>query len=300
MQMGARIATGDIKENDSDFAIWKGAREGEPAWETPWGNGRPGWHIECSAMCLHELGESIDIHGGGNDLIFPHHENEIAQSESYTDKPFARYWMHNGMLQLSGEKMSKSIGNLVTIEDFLADHEGDVMRMLVLNGNYRSPLAFTDESIEAAENGLKRLKSGLRPATVNAQGAETEALYAKIAATRAAFIDAMDDDINTAGALGHIFELVRLINTSRDAGATDEELLPAQNTLRELTAVLGLELKEKEGSGDADKFINLLLEVRSEVRSQKLWALSDLIRDKLAALGVMVEDSKDGSSWRWE
>jgi cysteinyl-tRNA synthetase len=300
MQMGARIATGDIKENDSDFALWKNAKEGEPAWETPWGSGRPGWHIECSAMCLHELGESIDIHGGGNDLIFPHHENEIAQSESFTGKPFARYWMHNGMMQLDGEAMSKSTGNLVTITDFLADHESDVMRMLVLNGNYRGPLAYTNESISAAENGLKRLKSGLRPAAANATGAETEALYAKTAETRDAFIQAMDDDINTAGALGHIFELVRLINASRDAGATDEELRPAQNTLRELTAVLGLELKEKEGSGDADKFIDLLLEVRSEVRAQKLWALSDLIRDKLAELGVTVEDSKDGSSWRWE
>ena len=300
MQMGARIATGDIKENDIDFALWKNAKAGEPAWETPWGSGRPGWHIECSAMCLHELGESIDIHGGGNDLIFPHHENEIAQSESFTGKPFARYWMHNGMLQLSGEKMSKSIGNLVTIEDFLADHEGDVMRMLVLNGNYRSPLAFTDESISAAENGLKRLKSGLRPATAKAAGADTEALYAKTAATRDAFVEAMDDDINTAGALGHIFELVRAINTARDESATDKQLRPAQNTLRELTSALGLELKEKEGSGDADKFINLLLEVRGEVRAQKLWALSDLIRDKLATLGVTVEDSKDGSSWRWE
>ncbi len=300
MQMGARIATGDIKENDSDFALWKNAKEGEPAWETPWGSGRPGWHIECSAMCLHELGESIDIHGGGNDLLFPHHENEIAQAESFTGKPFARYWMHNGMMQLDGEAMSKSTGNLVTITDFLADHESDVMRMLVLNGNYRGPLAYTNESISAAENGLKRLKSGLRPAAANATGAETEALYAKTAETRDAFIQAMDDDINTAGALGHIFELVRLINASRDAGATDEELRPAQNTLRELTSVLGLELKEKEGSGDADKFIDLLLEVRSEVRTQKLWALSDLIRDKLAELGVTVEDSKEGSSWRWE
>ncbi len=300
MQMGARIATGDIKENDSDFAVWKGAKEGEPAWETPWGKGRPGWHIECSAMCLHELGESIDIHGGGNDLIFPHHENEIAQSESFTGKPFVRYWMHNGMLQLSGEKMSKSIGNLVTIQEFLDDHEGDVMRMLVLNGNYRSPLAFTDESISAAENALKRLKSGFRPATASAQGAETEVLNAKTAETRDAFIQAMDDDINTAGAMGHIFELVRAINTARDEGATDDQLRPAQNTLRELTGVLGLELKEKEGSGDADKFIDLLLEVRSEARAQKQWALSDLIRDKLKELGVLVEDSKEGSSWRWE
>ena len=299
MQAGARIAVGDIKEDPADFALWKNAKEGEPAWETPWGSGRPGWHIECSAMCLHELGESIDIHGGGNDLIFPHHENEIAQSESFTGKPFARYWMHNGMLQLSGEKMSKSIGNLVTIKEFLADHEGDVMRMLVLNGNYRSPLAFTDESIAAAENGLKRLKSGFRPATTNAAGTETEALTAKIASTREAFIQTMDDDFNTAGALGYIFELVRAINTARNKGATNEQLQPAQETLRELTGVLGLRLEEKSGAGDADKFIDLLVEVRSEVRAQKLWALSDQIRDKLAELGVTIEDGKEGSSWRW-
>ncbi len=300
MQAGARIAVGDIKENPADFALWKNAKEGEPAWETPWGNGRPGWHIECSAMCLHELGESIDIHGGGNDLIFPHHENEIAQSESFTGKPFARYWMHNGMLQLSGEKMSKSIGNLVTIQEFLDDHEGDVMRMLVLNGNYRSPLAFTDESISAASNGLKRLKSGFRLASPQSAGADVEQLLAKTASTREAFTTTMDDDFNTAGALGHIFELVRLINSSRDAGATNEQLKPAQNTLRELTSILGLELKEKEGSGDADKFIDLLVEVRSEVRTQKLWTLSDDIRDKLKELGVMIEDGKDGTSWRWE
>ncbi|MBT6059609.1 MAG: cysteine--tRNA ligase [Anaerolineae bacterium] len=300
MQAGARIAVGDIKENPADFAIWKNAKEGEPAWETSWGNGRPGWHIECSAMCLHELGESIDIHGGGNDLIFPHHENEIAQSESYTDKAFARYWMHNGMLQLSGEKMSKSIGNLVTIQDFLDDHEGDVMRMLVLNGNYRSPLAFTDESISAAENGIKRLKSGFRLATANAVGTDTKALTAKIASTREAFTQTMDDDFNTAGALGHIFELVRTVNSARDAEATDEQLHAAQDTLRELTGVLGLELAEKTGTGDADKFIDLLVEVRSEVRAQKLWALSDQIRDKLAGLGVSIEDGKEGTSWRWE
>ena len=300
MQAGARIAVGDIKENPGDFAIWKNAKEGEPAWETPWGNGRPGWHIECSAMCLHELGESIDIHGGGNDLIFPHHENEIAQSESFTGKAFVRYWMHNGMMQLDGEAMSKSTGNLVTIEAFLADHESDVMRMLVLNGNYRGPLAYTDESITSAENGIKRLKSGFRPATDKATGTDTETLTAKTASTRDAFTQAMDDDINTAGALGHIFELVRSINSARDAGATDEQLRAAQETLRELTGVLGLELREKSGTGDADKFINLLIEVRTEVRAQKLWVLSDQIRDKLKELGVSIEDGKEGTSWRWE
>ncbi|MBT7073517.1 MAG: cysteine--tRNA ligase, partial [Anaerolineae bacterium] len=179
-------------------------------------------------------------------------------------------------------------------------HEGDVMRMLVLNGNYRSPLAFTDESISAAENGIKRLKSGFRLATAQAAGTDVEQLFAKTVATRDAFTQAMDDDFNTAGALGHIFELVRLINSSRDSGATDQQLKPAQNTLRELTSVLGLELQEKEGSGDADKFINLLVEVRSEVRTQKLWALSDQIRDNLKELGVTIEDAKDGTSWRWE
>lgn len=204
------------------------------------------------------------------------------------------------MLQLSGEKMSKSIGNLVTIQDFLDDHEGDVMRMLVLNGNYRSPLAFTDESISAAENGIKRLKSGFRLATANAVGTDTKALTAKIASTREAFTQTMDDDFNTAGALGHIFELVRTVNSARDAEATDEQLHAAQDTLRELTGVLGLELAEKTGTGDADKFIDLLVEVRSEVRAQKLWALSDQIRDKLAGLGVSIEDGKEGTSWRWE
>ena len=204
------------------------------------------------------------------------------------------------MMQLDGEAMSKSTGNLVTIEAFLADHESDVMRMLVLNGNYRGPLAYTDESITSAENGIKRLKSGFRPATDKATGTDTETLTAKTASTRDAFTQAMDDDINTAGALGHIFELVRSINSARDAGATDEQLRAAQETLRELTGVLGLELREKSGTGDADKFINLLIEVRTEVRAQKLWVLSDQIRDKLKELGVSIEDGKEGTSWRWE
>ena len=153
-----------------DFALWKAAKPGEPFWESPWGPGRPGWHIECSAMNLSHLGEQIDIHGGGNDLIFPHHENEIAQTESFTGKPFARYWVHNGMLQLGGEKMSKSLGNLVTIEDFLAKHDADVLRMLVLNSGYRNPLTYTDEVVDQTERALERLKSALRPALPGAKG----------------------------------------------------------------------------------------------------------------------------------
>ena len=302
MNAGARIEVGEQKEHPMDFALWKAAKPGEPAWESPWGKGRPGWHIECSAMNLHELGEQIDIHGGGNDLIFPHHENEIAQSESYTGKPFARYWMHNGMLQLSGEKMSKSLGNLITITEFLEKRDGDVMRMIVLNGNYRSPLAFTDEALDAAEKGLERLKSGFRPAAPSAKGAPADVLSALAAQTETAqqtFIGSMDDDFNTSGALAGLFDLVRTINTARDAGATPEQLAPAQATLRELTGVLGLRLAEKTGSGDADKFIELLIEVRGEARKQKLWPLSDLIRDRLKQLGVTIEDSKDGTTWRW-
>src|SRR6266508_349428 len=170
MQAGARIEVGGKKEHPMDFALWKAAKPGEPSWDSPWGKGRPGWHIECSAMNLSELGEQIDIHGGGNDLIFPHHENEIAQTESYTGKPFANYWMHNGMLQLSGEKMSKSIGNLVTIDEFLSKHDPDAMRMLVLSGSYRAPLSFIDAAIDSAEKGLDRLRSGLRPASTSAKG----------------------------------------------------------------------------------------------------------------------------------
>jgi cysteinyl-tRNA synthetase len=303
MQAGARIEVGEQKEHPMDFALWKAAKPGEPAWDSPWGEGRPGWHIECSAMNLAYLGEQIDIHGGGNDLIFPHHENEIAQSEAYTGKPFVRYWMHNGMLQLGGEKMSKSLGNLVTIEEFLKEHEGDVMRMLVLNGNYRAPLSFTPEAIEAAEKGLERLRSALRPAAPAAAGVAAEvaeALKNQAEATRQAFEQAMDDDFNTAAALAALFELVRAINTARDQGATQEQLQPAQEMLLRLAGVLGLRLEKKKEAPDLVPFVELLIEVRNELRKQKLWALSDLIRDRLKALGILLEDTREGTTWRWE
>jgi cysteinyl-tRNA synthetase len=302
MQAGARIEVEEAKEHPMDFALWKAAKPGEPSWDSPWGKGRPGWHIECSAMNLAELGEQIDIHGGGNDLIFPHHENEIAQSESYTGKPFARYWIHNGMLQLGGEKMSKSLGNIVSIKEFLSKRDADVMRMLVLHGTYRAPLMFNDETLDAAEKSVDRLKSGLRPADALAKGlpaGSAAELSTQAESTKQAFTSAMDDDFNTAGAVAALFELVKAINTARDAGATDEQLKPAQAALRELTGVFGLRLAEKTGSGDSDGFINLLVEVRSEVRKQKLWALSDLIRDRLKTLGVTIEDGKEGTKWRW-
>jgi cysteinyl-tRNA synthetase len=302
MQAGARIEVGEAKEHPMDFALWKAAKPGEIFWESPWGHGRPGWHIECSAMNLAELGEQIDIHGGGNDLIFPHHENEIAQTESYTGKPFARYWIHNGMLQLGGEKMSKSLGNIISIKEFLKKRDADVMRMLVLSGNYRAPLIFNEETQDAAEKSLERLKSAFRPASASAKGLSpeaTSALSTQIETTHQSFTNAMDDDFNTPLALAGLYELVKAINTARDNNATDDQLQPAQATLRELISVLGLRLEEKQGSDNADQFIDLLVEVRSEVRKQKLWQLSDLIRDRLKELGVVIEDSKEGTRWRY-
>jgi len=254
-------------------------------------------------MNLAELGEQIDIHGGGNDLVFPHHENEIAQTESYTGKPFARYWVHNGMLQVGGgEKMSKSLGNFVTIKQFLQKRDADVMRMLVLSGSYRGPLVFNEETQDAAEKSLERLKSALRPVPASAKGLAPQAasaLASQAESTKQSFIDAMDDDFNTPLALAALYELVKAINTARDQGVTGDQLKPALETLRELTTVFGLRLQEKQGASDADKFVDLLVEVRSEVRKQKLWQLSDLIREKLKELGVTIEDSKEGTKWRW-
>ncbi len=303
MQAGARIEVDEEKSDPLDFALWKAAKPGEPYWDSPWGKGRPGWHIECSAMSLHHLGEQIDIHGGGNDLIFPHHENEISQTESLTGKPFARYWVHNGMLQLGGEKMSKSLGNLVTINDFLANHDADVLRFMVLNSGYRGPLTYTDEVVEQSERGLDRLRSAFRAELPGAKGAPEAALQAlqtQTQATREGFLSAMDDDFNTAGALGQLFDLVRAINQARAEGATNAELQPAQGLMREFTGLLGLRLAEPEQEAQAaDPYIDLLVEIRGELRKQKLWALSDLVRNRLAGLGVTIEDSKEGSTWRY-
>ena len=303
MQAGARISVDERKEHPMDFALWKRAKPGEPAWDSPWGKGRPGWHIECSAMNLHHHGEQIDIHGGGNDLVFPHHENEIAQTESLTGKPFARYWVHNGMMQLGGEKMSKSLGNLVTIEDFLAENEADVLRIMVLNSSYRNPLTFSEDVVEQSKKALERLRSALRPAGVpqnqNAQEAQT-VLSRQMEATQQGFKDSMDDDFNTAGALGHLFELVRAINQARDAGVSAAYLEEAQQLLISLSGVLGLTLEQTlTRTGEAAPFIDLLVEMRSELRKQKFFALSDQIRDRLTELGVVIEDTKEGTIWHW-
>ncbi len=303
MQSGSRIGIDQRKETPMDFALWKASKPGEPSWESPWGPGRPGWHIECSAMCLHHLGEQIDIHGGGNDLVFPHHENEIAQTESLTGKPFARYWVHNGMLQLAGEKMSKSLGNLITIDEFLSHHEADALRLLILNSSYRSPLTFSEEAVGHAERALERLRSALRSAYPDASRNQPyDMLVQQMEITKENFIKAMDDDFNSAGALGHLFDLVRTINQARDLELTDEGLKPAQSLLIELTQVVGLQIdRQLESAGEeVDPFIELLVDIRNELRNQKQWVLSDQIRERLSELKVVLEDSKSGTTWNWK
>lgn len=301
MRAGFRLQVDERKQDPADFALWKAAKPGEPAWESPWGPGRPGWHIECSAMSLQHLGEQIDIHGGGNDLIFPHHENEIAQTESFTEKPFATYWVHNGMAQLGGEAMSKSTGNVLTIEEFLAEHEPEVLRMIVLNSNYRSPLTFNPQVIDQAQSALERLRGSLKPAEPNAAGSREQeaALGDQVERTRQNFIGAMDDDFNTAAALAELFELVRAINQARDAGSSDDALRTAQAALIELGEVLGLSLGKKMSTdSEAGPFIDLLVAVRDELRAAKQFELADLVRDRLLELGVVLEDGKEGTSWR--
>jgi cysteinyl-tRNA synthetase len=302
---GTRVEEDARKENVGDFALWKGAKPGEPAWESPFGPGRPGWHIECSAMCLHHLGETVDIHGGGNDLVFPHHENEIAQSESYNGKTFAHYWMHNGMLQLAGEKMSKSLGNLIKIDEFLKTHSADAFRLLIFTGHYRKPVVFNDETVQTAERNLSRLRGALRPATGNiSTGEPVDSLREATENVRVAFETAMDDDFNTAGGIAALFELTRAINTARTAGVNGPFFEAAQHTLRELGGVLGLALQAPQAEAHSDvaarPFIDLLVTVRGDLRAAKQWALADKIRNDLKALGVVIEDTPEGAKWRFE
>ena len=294
MMAGARIEPGEEKEDPMDFALWKAFKPGEPFWESPWGQGRPGWHIECSAMSLKYLGETIDIHCGGQDLIFPHHENEIAQSECFTGKkPFARIWMHNGLFQLGDEKMSKSIGNIVGIKQVLEKHSADGFRVFVLGSHYRNPLTFSNEAIEAAERGLERLTQALSNDAVPVKpGAEK--LDARTVRQR--FMDVMDDDFNTPQALAILFDLARKINRAGETGADTTE---ARHALKELAGVLGLTLKATEKPfTDAAPFIELLLTTRKKLRDARQFQLADEIRTTLLKMGLTLEDTNTGTSWK--
>lgn len=293
LQAGARIEVDERKEHPMDFALWKASKAGEPAWDSPWGPGRPGWHIECSVMSRKYLGETLDIHGGGQDLIFPHHENEKAQSESFAGKkPFVRFWVHNGLVRLSEseEKMTRSLGNLVPIADAVAEHGSDTLRLFILTSHYRNPLTYADEALKAARRGVERLRIAARAPSADGAGEGIDA-----APYRQRFIEAMDDDLNTAQALATLFDLAREINRARDEGRPTGE---AQASLLELAGILGLRLQEEEGAIAAAPFIELLMEVRNDLREAGQWALADKIRSRLGEMGIALEDAREGTVWR--
>jgi cysteinyl-tRNA synthetase len=290
LQAGARIEPGSGKEHPLDFALWKATKPGEPWWESPWGKGRPGWHIECSAMSLRHLGETLDIHGGGQDLIFPHHENEIAQSEGFTGVPFVNYWLHNGLMQLGEAKMSKSLGVLVTVKETLEHFSSDALRLFILSSHYRSPISFSEEGLEAAEKGVERLRQ-----TARGEGKGEKTGVMDTESLRQRFIEAMDDDFNSAQALATLFDLTREINRAYSQGFDVES---AQQTLLELASVLGLTLEEGEVKLDAGPFIELLISIRNELRKEKQWQLADEIRSSLKELGVALEDTPQGTVWK--
>ena len=331
MQAGARIEVDENKEHPMDFVLWKGARVGEPSWESPWGPGRPGWHIECTAMSMTYLGATLDIHGGGQDLIFPHHENEIAQSEASTgEAPFSRYWVHNGLLQLGQDKMSKSLGNLVSVEEALENYSPDAIRLYFLSSHYRSPLSYTDEGCDAMERSADRLRNVLRD-QVDPGGAPMDPTP-----FQAQFLEGMDDDLNTPKALAAMFDLSHEMNRQRDAG---NSIVAAQDCLRHLGSLLGLTFQDRAASLNVDAGlynvmvkdlqskllatertelsellsepdviyvdtvsgldIDRLVSVRTECRTYKQYALADEIRDWLESQGVSLEDSAAGSIWSY-
>jgi len=303
LEAGARVEPGEKKRDPLDFALWKAKKPGEPAWPSPWGEGRPGWHIECSVMAIKHLGETIDIHGGGPDLIFPHHENEIAQSEAATGKPFARFFMHVGYLNINNEKMSKSLGNFFTVREILKEYEPEVLRFLMLSSHYRSPINFSKELMEQSKNALERLYTALyamehlekvtpeRPATP-----EEEEYLKKLLQNKDKFIESMDDDFNTASAIAALFDIVREFNVSLNENSSREAVKKTKELLLELGGVLGLFSKFQPALLDEE--IERMIKERQEARKAKNYALADKIRDELRARGIIIEDTPTGTRWR--
>ena len=303
LQSGARIDVNDIKENPLDFALWKAAKPGEPFWESPWGKGRPGWHIECSVMSKRYLGEEIDIHAGGEDLIFPHHENEIAQSEAANDKPFARYWMHNAFLNIDNRKMSKSLGNFFTVREISEKYDLQVLRFFMLSAHYRSPLNFSADLMEAAKNGYERivtsvdnLKFLLEKAADAEMSEEEKQLVTEAQGFETKFDEAMDDDFNTADALAAIFELVKFVNSNAKADSSKAFLEALKQEIVTLSDICGLIVDKKAEMLDSD--IEALIEERQAARKAKNFARADEIRDELLAKGIVLEDTREGVKWK--
>ncbi len=299
LDSGARISVDDEKKNPLDFALWKAEKPGEPSWDSPWGKGRPGWHIECSAMSMEYLGEHFDIHCGGQDLLFPHHENEVAQSEGFTGHPFVNYWMHNGFLNIDNAKMSKSLGNFFTVRDILQEYDPEDVRMLLLSAHYRSPLNFSREMMMQAKASLSRLytaKERLMHLTANAKDGEANPeLIQEIAQMKERFIAGMNNDFNTAEAMGALFELVYLINTKLDEDTALGTLNQAVLTFTEMTDIFGI-LSKKTDEVPAE--VQALADARAQARKDKNWAQSDALRDQITALGYMVEDTPQGQKLR--
>ncbi|MBR3016673.1 MAG: cysteine--tRNA ligase [Clostridia bacterium] len=301
LEAGARIDVDEVKKNPADFALWKAQKPGEPAWPSPWGMGRPGWHIECSAMSMKYLGDTFDIHCGGKDLLFPHHENEVAQSECATGKPFARYWMHNGFINIDNEKMSKSLGNFFTVRDILKEYDPEDVRMFMLSAHYRSPINFSREMVAQAHASLQRLytaRENLLFLKKNAPDKELtdgeKALLNRVKEYAARFDAAMDDDLNTADAIGAIFEIVKDANVTLNEQSAKAAVEGVLNTLLELTGVLGLLMKAAEEGLPAE--IQQMADERAQARKEKNWKRSDELRDALAAAGYLVKDTPQGQN----
>ncbi len=302
LESGARVEVNTTKINPTDFALWKKQKPGEPAWDSPWGEGRPGWHIECSVMSTKYLGETIDIHAGGQDLIFPHHENEIAQSEAFSDKPFAKYWIHNGYITIDNEKMSKSKGNFFTVRDILKEFNPEVLRFFLLSAHYRNPINFSRELMDQSKNALERLyntKGNLEYLIDNAEkiemNGEERKAYTHFTSYKDKFIEAMEDDINTADAIAAIFELVKEINTNISSDSSKGFMEMTYNIFNELTSVLGIVSKQKEV---LDEEIEKLIEERQQARKDKNYSLADKIRDDLKEKGIVLEDTPQGVKWK--
>lgn len=312
MQAGARIEVDERKHHPMDFALWKSAKPGEPSWDSPWGKGRPGWHIECSTMSLKYLGEKFDFHGGGSDLIFPHHENEIAQSQACIgdDHSFAQYWLHNGFITIHNEKMSKSKNNFFTVEDILKEYPGEVVRFFILQTHYRSPLDFSDDRLKEAQTSLARLQTtqGYIEELAKKQGAgEATAaeLVRKAEELRAAFDEAMDDDFNTALAISQLFALSKEINiyyqdVTAGKAFDAENFAKVKNVWDAMAGIIGLFEQQEEAADDGltEKLMELIISIRQDARKNKNWAIADKIRDELKEIGIVLEDTKNGVRWK--